>query len=300
MHFKNILIIADIEGSSCCRSYRASSFMTKAWRHACDGMTQDVNQVVKGLFDSGVRHIMVKDFHRTGYNIIPELVDPRAQVISGYRLRPVPGIGDPQDAEAIMFLGMHAASGTEGFLAHTLTSRIRRLEVNGKPMSEVELFSASLAPYNMRPIFFSGCPVACRQAQAVIRMINVYPIDKTIAPQIFDADSWRSGLKMAAVEALNNVSTAPYRPEGPFKTVVTMRDGEQIARKIALRWGFRYQGARIFIEAADIHQLYSNLIRLCYLTPLTKKMIPFWIFLYDLWGRIGLAWVRQWLKRSAG
>ena len=157
MHFKNILIIADIEGSSCCWSYRASSFMTKAWRHACDGMTQDVNQVVKGLFDSGVRHIMVKDFHRTGYNIIPELVDPRAQVISGYRLRPVPGIGDPQDAEAI-----------------------------------------------------------------------------------------------------------------------------------------------IFIEAADIHQLYSDLIRLCYLTPLMKKMIPFWIFLFDLWGRIGLAWVRRWLMRSAG
>ena len=110
---KSILIISDIEGSSCCWSYRASSFMTKDWRRACVGMTQDVNKVVKGLFDAGVDHIIVKDFHRTGYNIISERIDPRAQVISGYRLRSVPGMGDLKNAEAIMFLGMHAASCTE-------------------------------------------------------------------------------------------------------------------------------------------------------------------------------------------
>jgi len=291
--FKSILIISDIEGSSSCWSYRASSFMTKAWRRACAGMTQDVNKVVKGLFDAGVDHIIVKDFHRTGYNIISERIDPRAQVISGYRLGPVPGIGDLKDAEAIIFLGMHAASGTEGFLAHTLTSRISRLEVNGKPMSEVELFSASLAPHGLRPIFFSGCPVACHQARTAIRMINVYPIDKTTGPQNFDADSWQTGLVTAAVESLNNLSTEPYRPAGPFNAVITMRDGELTAQKISRRWGFRHQGARIFIDTDDIHQLYRDLIRLCYLTPLIEKMIPYCLLLYNLWGRIGLAWVRR-------
>ena len=294
--FKRILIISDIEGSSGCFGYRTSSFMTKDWRYACVGMTKDVNHVVTGLFDAGVEEITIKDFHRTGYNIIPELIEPPAKVISGYKLGPVPGIKDSINAEAIRFLGMHAASGTKGFLAHTLTSRLARLEVNGKPMSEVELFSASLASYGMRPIFFSGCPVACRQAQAAVKKIHVYPIDKNAGPQNFDADLWRFGLKKAAVQSLNNISTEPYTPKGPFKAVATMRDGEQTARKIALRWDFRRQDARIFIDAPDIHSLYNDLIRLCYLTPLIEKMIPFWLFVYDLWGRFGLAWVRRGLK----
>ena len=105
MRFKNILIIADIEGSSGCWSYRDSAFMTPGWRRACIGMTADVRGVVAGLFETGVERITVADFHRTGYNLLPEHIDPRAQVISGYRIGPVPGIGDPQDAEASMFLG---------------------------------------------------------------------------------------------------------------------------------------------------------------------------------------------------
>jgi D-amino peptidase len=293
MNYKNILIISDIEGSSCCWSYRFSSFMTKEWRQACIGMTKDVNEVVKGLFEAGVEQIIVKDFHRTGYNILPERIDPRAKVISGYRRGPVPGIGDPEDTEAILFLGMHAASGTKGFLAHTLTSRIRRLEVNGKPMPEVALFSASLSPYGLNPIFFSGCPVACDQARAAIKMIHVYPIDKGAGPENFDADLWRSGLANAAIESLSNVSTTPFKPDGPFNAVITMRDGEAAAGKIARRWGFGYKDDQIFIDAGDIHALYSKLIRLCYLTPRMEKAISLSLFLYHLWGRIGLGWVRQ-------
>ena len=100
---------------------------------------------MQALFDCGVEQIRVKDFHRTGCNLLPELIDDRAEIIHGYRAGPVPGIGDPGQAEAIMFLGMHAASGTDGFLAHTLTSRILQLEMNGAPLPEIQLLAASIA-----------------------------------------------------------------------------------------------------------------------------------------------------------
>ncbi|MCG6916836.1 MAG: M55 family metallopeptidase [Deltaproteobacteria bacterium] len=295
--FDHILIIADIEGSSGCWDYRASKFMTNEWSRACVEMTLDVNAVVRGLFAAGVKQVTVKDFHRTGYNLLPEMIDPMARVVLGYRQGPVPGLGNPGDAEAVMFLGMHAASGTEGFMAHTLTSRIIWLEVNGKPLAEVELFSASLAPYGIRPIFFSGCPTACAQAQAAIRRINSYPIDKSDGPALFDAHLWRSGLVNAALESLNNLDTEPYLAAGPFRAEITMWNGESSARKLAQRWGFAQEGSRIFIEAADIHELYSHLIRLCYLTPLTEKMLPWGLSLYNLTGRLGLEWVR-WSQRS--
>ena len=129
-------------------------------------------------------------------------------------------------------------------------------------------------------------------------MIHVYPIDKGAGSENFDIDAWRSGLVNAAVGSLSNVSTEPFKPEGPFKAVITMRDGEPAARKIARRWGLGYKDDQIFVDAGDIHELYSKLIRLCYLTPLMEKTISLELFLYHLWGRIGLGWVRQGIQQE--
>jgi D-aminopeptidase len=295
--YKNILIISDIEGSSGCWSYQASSFLTDEWSKACLEMTRDMNAVGQALLNAGVERITVKDFHRTGFNLLSELIDSRIRVVSGYGRRPVPGIGDPGDARAVMFLGMHAASGTPGFLAHTLTSRIEQLQVNAMPMAEVELFAASLSPFGIRPIFFSGCPVACNQAQEKINHIRVHPIDKSMGAEKFNVHSWRAELARAAVESLENDLTEPYRPIGPFQATVRMRDGQKAARKISKRWGFEYEDNQIFMTTADIHALYLNLIRLCYLTPLIEKLMPVGMMGYNLWGRMGRIWVRQRLKR---
>ena len=131
--YRHILIIADIEGSSGCGSYRASSFLTKPWAIACAAMSRDVDAVVKGLFDAGVQRVTVKDFHRTGYNLIPEMIDGRARIVCGYHQGPVPGLGDPGEADAVMMIGMHAAAGTGGFLAHTLTSRLALPDCSRQP-----------------------------------------------------------------------------------------------------------------------------------------------------------------------
>jgi D-aminopeptidase len=291
--FRRILIITDIEGSSGCWSYRASSFMTKDWARACLEMTLDVQAVVQALFESGVETIRIKDFHRTGYNLLPELIDSRSEIVHGYRTGPVPGMGDPGDAEAVMFLGLHAASGTDGFLAHTLTSRVESLELNGEPLPEIQLFASSLAPWGLKPIFFSGCPEACTQAETRIPNISVFPIDKSVGQQQFDVATWRSGLQRAAVKALGNNLTASYELNGPMRVVVKMRTGSTAARKIAKRWGLDCREDQIVIDAADLHDVYMHLIRICYLTPALEKTLPLGLWIYNLWGKIGLAWVRR-------
>jgi D-amino peptidase len=297
--YKNILIIADIEGSSGCWNYEASSFMTERWCHACVGMSRDMNAVGHALLNAGVKRIRVKDFHRTGFNLLPELIDSRITIGSGYERKPIPGIGDPGEARAVMFLGMHAASGTDGFLSHTLTSRIEYLMVNGKPLAEVELFSASLASWGIKPIFFSGCPTACQQARQAIENINVYPIDKSMGAENFDVAEWRAGLARSAVESLTNDSTAPYTPAGPFNAVIQMRDGKKAAHLMAKRWGFTRRDNQIFINTNSIHTLYLNLIRLCYLTPMIERILPVSLMIYNLWGRAGRAWARRKIKAQA-
>jgi D-amino peptidase len=293
----NILIIADLEGSSGCWSYTASAFLTDDWCRACLEMSRDVGRVVGALFEAGVKTVAIKDFHRTGYNLFPELIDSRATIISGYRRGPITGIGNPNDAQAVMFLGMHAASGSDGFLAHTLTSRIARLEVNHRLLSEIELFAASLAPWGIRPIFFSGCPVACKQAAAVIENINCFPIDKSCGSENFDFGTWRSALAQAAVNSLSNRKTTPYIPVGPFDARVTMRDGEAEAARLARRWKFEQVGAQVRIHSASIHQLYLQLVRLCYLTPTIEKVLPLALAAFNLKGRIGIIRARRRLKK---
>ncbi|MBN2159806.1 MAG: M55 family metallopeptidase [Spirochaetes bacterium] len=287
-----VLIIADIEGSSGCWSYEASQYKTREWARACRDMSQDIDAVVKGLFEAGAEDITVKDFHRTGYNLLPELIDGRATIIHGYRRGPVPGIGDPRGASLLYMIGMHAASGSDGFLAHTLTSRIARLEVNGRLMSEAELFSSSVARYGLRPVFLSGCPVACRQAEDAIRGIQTCSIKKTGLQESFDSDAWRKRISSAAAEALGNISTEPYCPPGPFSATVIMRDGPADARKIAGTWGLDVRDDAINVHAVDMESLYRSLIRICYLTPAIEKFLPFGLSLYNIMGRAGMRWVR--------
>lgn len=289
---EHVLIIADIEGSSGCWKREASELMTAEWAEACLEMSLDIDAVAGALFDAGVKRVTVKDFHRTAYNLLPHKIDPRARIVHGYRAGPVPGIGDPDGAGLLMLIGMHAASGSSGFLAHTLTSRIERLEVNGRLMAEVELFCASLAPFGLRPVFFSGCPVACAQAAETIKGIACHEIDKSGGAGSIDIEDWRAGLAHSAVNALDNAAAEPYAPPGPFNAVILMRDGEKEAAKIAGRWGLNYTGSEIHIKTGDIHELYYQLIRICYLTPFIERFIGPSVFLYNLYGRLGQSFVR--------
>ncbi len=293
MAFKNILIIADIEGSSLCRDYESSSFRTASWPEACLGMTLDVKEITDALFRAGVSSIAVKDFHRTGYNIMKEYLDPRVNLVSGYIRGPVPGLGDPGDAEALMMTGMHAPSGSDGFLAHTMTSRIAEIKVNGEPVSEAEIFSASLASRNIIPLFYSACPVGCRQAADKIEGLATFPIDKSVEPSRLNVEKWRRECADAAVVSLENVSGNPFLMKGPFKTAITMRDGGEVAAKLARRWGLDHEAATIHFTCDTFENFYQALIRICYLTPLLEKIAPLGLPLYNYYGYRGLNWARK-------
>jgi D-amino peptidase len=292
---KKIIIISDIEGSSLCNSYEASAFLTDEWPMACYGMTLDIKVLTDKLLKEGVESIIVKDFHRTGYNLLPELLDPRVKLVSGYIKGPVPGLGDPKDSTALMMVGMHGSSGSDAFLAHTLTSRIKKLEVNGKLVSEAELFSSSLSSYKIKPIFFSGSPIACKQAEEALNNITTFSIEKNSK---FNPETWRKLMAQKAVESLNNTRTLPYIPEGPFNATITIRDGAAAAKKMAAKWKFDYSQDKIFLSSEKIDELYFNLIRICYLSPVIEKILTPGLAIYNFIGRYGRFRARQFLKKS--
>jgi D-aminopeptidase len=259
-------------------------------------MTQDVNAAVKALFTAGVKRVTIKDFHRTGYNLLREHLDQRAQLISGYKTGPVPGIGTPDSNAAALFLGMHAATGTPGFLAHTLTSAFTHLAVNHQAVTELALFAASLAPYDIWPAFFSGCPVACRQAAAAIPGISTFAIAKPAIQRSFDPVFWRRAMARGAVHAITRERRPPFSMKGPFHAVIRLKKPGAVTDAMALKWGLEIRGQEIHFDAETFAQLYGQLLRIAYLTPWREKWLRGALFANNCIGRAGLAWVRRHLR----
>ncbi|MBN2439720.1 MAG: M55 family metallopeptidase [Spirochaetales bacterium] len=296
--YKSIFIISDIEGSSGCWNRKASAFKTKEWADACVDMSLDVNSLVTALFEAGVEDIRIKDFHRTGYNLIPELIDKRAELILGYKATPIPGVGDPGHATGLMMIGMHASSGRGGFISHTLTSRIKNLECNGRLLSEAELVSMVLAPYGISPLFFSGCPVACEEARGVIPHILTYPIDKSIHPDNFSKEIWRQGLQKSALQSIENNRAVPFFRGGPFRAVMTMRDGPREAENLAKKWHLPCEEDKVMIESPTPDSLFNTLLKVTYLTPVIEKILSPGLSLFHLYGKAGQRWVYSRLKKE--
>jgi D-aminopeptidase len=288
----SVLIIADIEGSTGCQCREDAKLFTPGWAKACRELSLDLAAICIELKKAGVERIRIKDFHRTGYNIFREMLPAGIELDQGYCAGPAAGIGEVTGFNLLMLVGLHAASGTSGFLPHTLTSKFAELTVNGNSICEAELFASSVASFGLAPIFFSGCPEACRQAKAVFPEMVTHAIAK---PAVAPAQELRQQLAFAAVSSLRHSSRNIYAPQGPFTVVIKMRDGAQAAAKTRKRWGFSGKDEMITFDCADAKSLYWQLIRAAYLTPLTEYFID-----YSLPAANALGWLAlQWAEKNA-
>src|SRR5690554_5426825 len=116
---KKVYISVDMEGIS---TMVSPSQMRGAFidQERCELATREVNAAIEGAFEAGAKVAYVADTHPPSRNIIPSLLDERAQLIRG---NPRPG-GTLQDIDesfcGVMLLGLHAKSGTpDGILNHT-------------------------------------------------------------------------------------------------------------------------------------------------------------------------------------
>lgn len=290
----SVFIIADIEGSTGCLKREDSQLFNDGWVKACVELSRDIDHIGRQLLNSGIRKVRVKDFHRTGYNLFRELIDEGIELDQGFKTGPVAGIGEVKGFDYLLMVGMHAASGTDGFLPHTLTSKFASIEVNGRPMTEAELFASSMAPAGVAPAFFSGCPQACLQASKAIKNLQTFAIEK---PLVDSPAKIREKLSTAAISSISSTSDRLYIPEGPFNTTIKMRDGEKQAQKLRQCWKIEGNGNELRFSSPSIHILYWQLIRLAYLTPFSEKYLNTSLMTANLAGRLAHYWARYRAKR---
>jgi len=270
-------IVADLEGSTGAWTKTHTLLATPEWQEARIELTRDINAVIESLFAKGVRGVVVKDFHRTAYNIIPAYLDRRAKLVSGYYTGPAVGYGRLHGADFALFVGLHAAGGNEkGFLAHTLTSRIAEILVNGKRVCESELFSTVLSSFHVPVAFFSGCPAACREVKEKMDWVVTCAIPKD--PSVYQDPEKRKEYIQRARESLrNSVLEIPeadglplFAMKPPFDCQVIFQEEKEANRMNA--WGFSQEGRIIRFHAAEFLEMYENLLKIAYFPKLAYTL----------------------------
>jgi D-amino peptidase len=287
-----VLIISDIEGSTGCQTVAASKLFTKEWAKACYQLTLDINSVCKSLWEAGAKEITVKDFHRTGFNIFPEMLDPKVRLVQGYFPGPVLGIGQTYGAEKLFMIGMHSSSGANGFIPHTLTSKFASIKINNQSLTEAELFSSSVYKNKISPVFFSGCEVACKEASSRIPGLETFVVKKP-TDQIGKV---RLELAKSAAHALLKNDSQPFTLQGPFSVKITMRDGAKTAEKLKKRWNLSGEKDQINFHVETADELYRQLTSIAYMRPWLSNYENLALKVFNLWGKATLNYARKFAK----
>ena len=293
MKGKTAYLVADLEGSTGAWTKAHTLWGTPEWQEARVELTRDINAVAEALFEMEVKRVVVKDFHRTGYNLILPYLDPRIKVVSGYYAGPALGYGDLHGAEFALFVGLHAAGGNEkGFLSHTLTSRLAEIRVNGRKICEAELFATVLADFNVPVVFFSGCPAACQEVSERMSWVVTSEIPKDL--EIYKNEKRRKeyilrkreALKQKIKEIVNPTEQPLFRMSPPFDCQVIFQDEAEARRN---PWGFPRAGRTLQVETARFLDLYESLLKIAYFPklayPFRSVVLPLTRLIWKLQSR---------------
>ena len=143
-------------------------------------MTLEANAAVDGAYDAGASEVLVNDSHGTQMNLIPELLDQRAQLISGSPKPQTMMAGLDETFGAVLCVGYHGRAGMGGVLDHTFTGAVADFRVNGHSQGELGV-NAGIAGYHGVPVtLVTGDTTTTAMAQEIIPDVEVAAVKEAL------------------------------------------------------------------------------------------------------------------------
>ena len=137
-------------------------------------ITWDVNACVRGCFDGGAERVLVRDAHGSGFNLLWDELEPRAEYIQGdSRIERMPEL---DSFDGLILLGYHAMAGsTQAILEHTMnSSQWQRFWINGVESGEIAIDAGIAGDHGVPVIMVSGDDKACAEARKLLK--GVVPV----------------------------------------------------------------------------------------------------------------------------
>ena len=140
-----VFVSIDMEGVAGIAHIRQVMRGTDDYPAARQLMTREANAAVAGAFAGGATRVVVNDSHGDMTNLLPDRMDPRAELTIGSPKVPFSMMtGIDARFGVALFLGYHAGAGTEAaVLDHTYYGRILwDVRLNGESQTEASLNAA--------------------------------------------------------------------------------------------------------------------------------------------------------------
>jgi D-amino peptidase len=220
----NAFVSVDMEGIA------GIAALQQVWRGSNDFpasrrlMTLEANAAVDGAFQGGATGVLVNDSHGDMYNLLAEELDPRAELLIG---TPKPwsmmqGFGP--DFGVALFVGYHAAAGTQAaVLDHTYSGRLLYdVRINGDAVTEAELNATLAGTYGVPVGLITGDDKACEQAAKRLPGIRTVEVKEGFGRGVarsMHPSAAREAIRKGAAEAVQAAVSGelrPYEPDPPY------------------------------------------------------------------------------------
>ena len=219
-----IFISVDIEGVAGVVTPQEGRPGNPEYEQARRLMTLEANAAIAGAFDGGATEVLVNDSHGPMVNLLPELLDQRAELIRG-NIKPMSMFAGLDTGYAgAMCVGYHAPAAEYGVLAHTTNDfAFAAIRLNGESASEAMFYGAYAGSLGVPVILLSGDDAterSCGSLFAGAQFVRVKTAlgqraARSLAPSVACAR-----IRAAAVEAVRRCDAiAPYRVAEPCRVV---------------------------------------------------------------------------------
>ena len=176
-----IFITVDMEGISGVVLREQLSVGTPEYAEARGLLIGDANAAVEGALEAGADEIIVADMHSRGFHFPLDRLHPRAKYLMGGGHWPrFPFL---QGMDAMLMVGYHALSGTEGAVRdHTISSvHWQDLWVNGRKFGEVGIDAAIAGTYGVPVMLVTGDDKVCAEARELLGDIETAEVKQAVA-----------------------------------------------------------------------------------------------------------------------
>jgi D-amino peptidase len=216
--------------------------------------------------------VVVNDSHGDMTNLLPDLLDPRAELTLGSPKVPhsmMTGIGP--EFGCALFVGYHAPAGTEAaVLDHTYAGRLfYDVRVNGETWDETAL-NAALAGLRGVPVaLVTGDETCCELAAKRLSGVRTVAVKRATGRHVatsLSPERARERIRSETAEAVRGAgSLEPFRPEPPF--VLEADTTNTVSAELcALAPGTQRTGPRnVRFETQDFEELFRCLVAWTYL-----------------------------------
>lgn len=165
-----VLVAVDIEGVAGVWRPEQTQAGQADYEPARRWMTEEANAAVRGAFAGGATEVVVNDSHGHFGNLLPDLLDPRAQLIQGKprRLGMMAGV-DQTGLSGVLMIGWHARAKTRGVLAHTTSSAaFARVWLGELELGAVGLYALLAGEFGVPVLMASGCDLLAAEIGALL------------------------------------------------------------------------------------------------------------------------------------